>query len=875
MPEDKETELPEDMQPGIRPDFSLKALEEEDEASGQASGSEEPANSGYSSKSGAAASIGALKSAEETAKTPGVTSHGQDSSSSGGESSSLYNPKDSPRFKRIQQVLTSGGGRRGALIGGGVAGGTTIVILIISFSGFFSSLGLINLRENALGNSNGIVNRALQNRRNKNLGVVLKKLSVGDFEGSINKPKMKNSLERYGFKVTFDDDGKGKLTDFEYTSSKGETRALNLNAEDFNTEANRFFEGNLGQEARTAVKNSLKYDAATWRGKAAIRLWESMGVNFSNWLGRKPSEKAVTPKEQLADDLRNADDVKTQGGITREGGKPTDDLTDKDAKGNPIPGNEATDATSSIDGASQYAQQLQADPTIGDSGTTALGSRLVDSSDDLIGEAGGALTTTALAKDSTASMQSLLAKMATKFPGLAAQGAVKGISATAWVQTACRVRGTLNFVANTRNVLLSAELARFAVKFMVAADNQKAGLLNSQGLNILMLYAQSPNPANGRGYLQSGGIRYMMGDKTARVSDANISRYSVGRANVGVLGQITSFVDAVPLANNRTACRIVNNGLIQIGGFGIGAAFAIFGGGETGISEFIDGTTIGLTIAQELVFQIGTPLLIKTGAHMVFNGFENGEMVGDGLASGIGALQGMNAGANGLKPITKTKAAVLQKQVDQDKKFAMSKQSIAERYFGRNNPNSLLAKMAVVFPAGISSFVSSLVHYQASLFAPSGLFGSLARFTMPGRVQAATINDQCNGDEQITKYDIATDPFCNPVMADTPNLDIPQTETILKQNGQIDAQDNPVAGKEFANYISDCFRGRTGILYNANPKQDGTDSGAADNTCVESGIPLSGDSVGQNDRFAAYYGYMTDRDNIVQEVNGDFANASP
>jgi lysophospholipase L1-like esterase len=802
------------------------------------------------------ASPGQLNEAETS--TPGADK------SESSEASIPFNNNDKGKTGGIRSSLGNAfnlkGRRKQALVGGGIGG--IIIALIFGLIGL-SSLELVNLKENSIGRGNAIVNKVLNQRRNKAVATVLKKMSVGDFEESINNPKMQSSFEKHGFNLEFDEEG--KLTHFEYTSSEGETRAFNPRAPDLDAETEAFFAGSAGAEAKDAIGKAIHYDAATWRGKAATALWERMGVTFKNIFNRTPSEKAETDEAKLADDLRNADDIATPEEVSVTEVKPAEDLEPKDAKGNPVSGSSATDTSEGLSSgkAEEFEQKAKADPNYNPDISLGNDSELANAANT---------AASGLRADSEQAGEELVAKLAAQFPGLVAEGAVKGVQLTGALQVGCRVRGTLNFVANVRNVMLSLELARFALRFLTAADNQKAGIIQGDGLRLLLLYMHRPNPSNGKAYAQSGGIQTLMGNSNAQINPANLSRYSVGRSNNGVLGQISDFVNSVPGVNNKTACSIANNGLVQIGSAVVGLGFAIFGGSETGISEFLDGTTIGLTIAQELVFQIGTPLLIHTGAHLVFNGFENGEMVGDGLASGIGALQGMNAGANGLRPATKAEVATIQKEVDADQKVALAKQSIFDRYLGAKNPDSLLSRLAVSIPPDIFSLMDSGIHFMSTAFTPNGALSSLANLFMPRSVRAATANGQCN-DPQIVSHDLQADAFCNIVMAHTPNLDIQETEAVLKQTKQIDEKDNPVPSSEFDKYIKDCFSGRTGILYNPEVSENGTND-PNDNSCVEAGSPFPGDNVGRNDRFTTYYGYIVDRENIVQDVNKDFTNGA-
>lgn len=746
-----------------------------------------------------------------------------------------------------------------ALIGGGML--SFLIILFLTFSGF-SAFELINLRENMLGHGNRYTNNVLERRRARTFARILQKMNKGTFEKTVSQKKFQESFEKRGFILSFDD--KGKLTEFKFKASDGTIREFDMKNPDSVAATKAFFgDKGIGLEASRAFDKALSVKGGLWRGPATRSgVYRALRFLFYDWLDRKPSDKAKTNKQKFADALRNSDTpaVDASASKLKSADQLKEENTPKDANGNPIQ-TDAFDSSEAMDGKfnngispSEYASRMRADPTLTDEvlglGSNAIVDNLANNTEDAIVDGVSDISPEKLGG---AAMKGTL------------EGAVKGLNILGFLQGACEVKGVLNFVNNARNVMLSLELARFALRMFNAADDQKAGILSSTGLNLVMIYLHTPNPKNGKSYYASGGMRYIFGDKTAHPSKENLARYGVGRTDSGVLATIGAFINGIPGMNH---CNVVNNGFVTAGGFVIGLGAAVISGGTSAAAQAIPG--ILLAAAKEVAIQIAIPILIKAGAHMVFNGYENGEMAGDGWASGMGSLYTMVGGANGMRPTTVKQKAALEPYVQQWEQADLAEQSVFYRYFSLHNSQSLTTRMAMAMPHGFIGFSTAITNTATSIFTNAtslSLFSSL--FPKASAATDATVSPSCK-DPQVQKLGIATDPFCNVLMAAAPELDDAATENILRVNGIIDDQFNPTdanvgPGMSFNEYIKNCFSGRVGILYNADPDTEGSE-GVTDDTCTQSGTPLPGDTVGKYDRYAALYGYLVDRDAMVEDL---------
>lgn len=224
-------------------------------------------------------------------------------------------------------------------------------------------------------------------------------------------------------------------------------------------------------------------------------------------------------------------------------------------------------------------------------------------------------------------------------------GVASSFDVTTIIREGCRTKGTLEFVKNIRNTLMAIELAKFALKFYTIADHQKAGLVQASSVKLMSLYLA--------GSTGSGGMQWALNAGKASVSAEGLSRYGVGYADVGVLSAVSTFLGAFPLLDPST-CKIVNNTFTQIGSTIVGGIVAgfTFGGSATAIGGINLGASIGLTVANEVIFAVGTPLLIRTASSLVVDGWENYLQAGDALAAGDGAFKSQTAGANGGLPVS-------------------------------------------------------------------------------------------------------------------------------------------------------------------------------------------------------------------------------
>jgi hypothetical protein len=276
------------------------------------------------------------------------------------------------------------------------------------------------------------------------------------------------------------------------------------------------------------------------------------------------------------------------------------------------------------------------------------------------------------------------------------------------------------------------------------------------------------------------------------------------------------------------------------------------------------------------------------------------------LVAGAGAAAASNGSVNGARISTIAQATYLDLEAKRDERIEVAQTSIFDRYFNTKNEMSLANKLAMKLPMGLKGYTNAFVNGTqasvASIFAPA----SVAQRAFTATAYADTIgSDQCT-DETLNNLNVVTDPFCNPLVASIPNLDLQNTEEALRSSGYIDQNGQPVKGSEFEKYINNCLNGRFALLSPEEISTDGNND-PFDDTCIKQGDPLAVDKPetiyamrdigkpslldritgnarafaapedetripGRYERFTVWYGYLVDSKNIDQNINNDFSD---
>lgn len=818
-------------------------------------------------------------------------------------------------YAAIQGLAKGKNGKRNAGITGALVTGALIIIGFANFGGAFA---IQDLRSRLLGLGNAQVNFSRNYQRRGSIHKMMQKIKNGEnFKKNFDSDMLVEKLRNEGFIVELgelDEAGKRPLLRFGYESEKlGTTKYIDVDQPLYHKTNKAFYKGSFGNEMGRAYDRATSTEITLHKGVAGMGLFSKMGTKLKNWLDtKKRPDTADTDSKKFSYDLITSDQDTNIDGARYSGPTiDTEDKTDLDGSGKPDALEfQETVNTGLTDEAKKLLQEAQEDPAVLEEVAKAgeYADELAKASSTSM-KSGFAEGLDALRKESLDIATKIGGERGVKLAGNIGSAAIRAFDLTDWYNRACRVSGTINFIVNVQSTLFAFELGRFAVKFFVLADNNRMGLLSTEGVSLMMKYLTFKSATSAMTYAQSAGLRWRTGDKTAMVSNTNIARLSGSRAPTGFIGDAKTFFNN---ATSAGACRITNNGLVQVGAIVAGGVAAFFSGGTITIGQVA--ASIGLAVLEEAIFLIGEPLLMKVGMRLAVTGLEkDGLFAGEALAAGVGSYFAMNAGVNGLRLMTKPKAALLERQVLANARDAAAEQSLFERYLDIDNNESLLARTAASLPIGFSNSANAFSQrFVSSLGAVSAMpFGSMA-FGTGGKVYAAE-NSQCN-DPQVLKYNVEVDPFCNPIVASAADLDLTETENLLKRAGYITEDGTPVDreinGENFTKYIQNCHNGRPGTLYQAEIDKNGTEE-ETNSDCIENGEPVAGETVtereayaylnedieeptslfafmkpkkayaqtdeavgqglvGIRDRFATWYAYTVDERSTVDDINNDF-----
>lgn len=757
-------------------------------------------------------------------------------------------------------------------MGGGIFGTLAIVILM---SG---SLGLVNINQSLQGEGN-FVNRAIgyshQQRRMNSFSKIMTDAFKKGAQTELTK-QTKAKFQKAGFEV-IDERGaiKALKKDGVELVFDGSNKRLARDIAQLTggSEAERAFIRSFDGVAQESVS---RFSGIVTQQK----VWQRLGfVQLFDWIGaaRVKADTAADGNHRrvLFQASQEQKYLQTELRKSVEAGR-----IDVDDKGQPT--KQAIEVSDELEQKGQEASKKAAD-----SGYEEV---IVGSEKDAAGVADNADEVVDVLNKGEDATQAAASRLGGKIGGtfLAALGSV---DTTTPMRIACDTRGQLQFVKNVRNVFMAIELAKFAVNFHTIADHQRAGLLEESSLKLMSLYAA--------GMTGSSSFQWAINGGRTAVATTAIEKYGVGYADVGILAAIASFVNAIPGINPST-CEFVQNPLTQVGGTIVGgfialASFGVVPGVKLGLS-------IGLTVSYEVVKTVATPLMIRAVGGLVIDYYEDRIEAGDALVAADGVLKGMTGNANGGLGASTEFFAAQTAQANAIYEEQIAQRSFFERYLDTTSPDSLITKMAFASPPVPEALGQKIKTFAAN---PFGGTIDVATTLSGSRDDIVYAEEQCT-DSATVKYNIATDPFCNPIFSYAPVLDLENTENILKEHGYLAGGGEPQG--EFADFVENCFSGRTGVFHPTEVEKDGS-SPDDDPTCVvgvndeilDGEVPELFAGMSANDdrnwfakffsprasaqtqdverlptkkeRFGAWYGYLADRDNMTRQLTDNYGDA--
>lgn len=380
------------------------------------------------------------------------------------------------------------------------------------------------------------------------------------------------------------------------------------------------------------------------------------------------------------------------------------------------------------------------------------------------------------------------------------------IKITGPVDNACMVYGWIKTISLTSKVILAAQMARYAMIFLTTASQIKAGDAKPEDVtyvgDILTKIVNDENGNVSKAATDSFGYRY------AAYGDAGINReaspYVAGASFGGDIQTAVSMILALlpgSKAGMEQSCGVLANPFVQVGSLIVGAVGFFVGASEVKI-------TIQAAIAPAIAI-VGLFLPAMIGTILAGNLVDKntyGEASGNIITSGSGALLSKVASNGGGAIMTPADAQAymqVQKKVLAD--YAeYDRQTLSP--FDASSPNTLLGSVYTRFAPYISKSSGSAYGAFSSI---SSIVGSTLSSLLSPKARAVTQESytECK-DSSYRDLNIATDPFCNPVIGIPPKYLSDDPTTInnrLLAQGMIDETTGDPKGDTYKNFVSNCI----------------------------------------------------------------------
>ena len=380
------------------------------------------------------------------------------------------------------------------------------------------------------------------------------------------------------------------------------------------------------------------------------------------------------------------------------------------------------------------------------------------------------------------------------------------IKITGPVDNACMVYGwtkTISYVAKTVRAI---QMARYAMIFLSTASMIKAGDARPEDvayLGNIITQVVSINGKKTKSATDSFGYRYAAhGDKG--IDDA--ASTAVAGASFG--GTIQAVVDTIltPLkaVGGRKAmdkaCNILGNPIVQVGSAIVGIASFFVGVGEFKLSAQMVIAPLIAIVGAILPAMIGEML-----AGQIVGDNTYGERAGNLITSGSGGMLSKVASNGGNSILSKKDAMAymgIQKQVLAS--YAEYDRS-THSPFDASNPNTFLGSIYTRF----SPYLYNSNSPQDFIGSTFGIISSISSNLLSPITRAENTEEfnECK-DAALTEFDIAADPFCNPVVGIPPQylgVDPADLTDRMASKGLIDETSGEPKSDNYKKFVTDCI----------------------------------------------------------------------
>ena len=401
-------------------------------------------------------------------------------------------------------------------------------------------------------------------------------------------------------------------------------------------------------------------------------------------------------------------------------------------------------------------------------------------------------------------------------------GAVRTVGILGAADTACTVYRTGLAIEAGAKMVRAAQLARFAMTFLTAADSIKAGDATPEQVEFVgnivtatdsrkqievpvvdssnqTVMQKVDNPMYGKSAFDSPGYKVAAYNEAPKLSSIS-QQYTVGGTG-GLLGALSTFNAQAAnfVVNPRETCNFVQNGFVRVGSLIVGIAFGAVSGGTT------IAVTAGVNIALDVALSFAEKMLIDLAAGTAVDETTTGAQAGDAIFAGSAVIMGEVAAARGLSPLTMQGVenyTVAKAETD-------SLNVAIDRYEAKQAPQDITNKY---------TFVGSLAYNLNNLAITSNgnilsSLGTLAASPLKlatANAATSTFNperfQQCD-DPTYRDLGLAPDVFCNLRygLSDAEmSMDTMAVLDYMINNGHIDETTGEPKSDAFKNYVLYC-----------------------------------------------------------------------
>lgn len=724
---------------------------------------------------------------------------------------------------------------------------------IVSFFGNFAEL--IHIKEVITQEIGGVQGNVIRTRSGMLYSRMFFFREDGDFDGFKSRGKLTSVYENYrtenlltdmraeGFEVEFKKGPGGAFTGIVERIYDPNNPANTINTAD---EFASFWKKRGA--IRSALRNRYPDQSILWRARQTQRFYARFGLVRGNWLSNTRIGQKIDEIEAQTR-LNINERFKAYFRATIAGDASAGQFTVRPA------------ITDEVD--------ENGDPT-----SRAIGDIVGDQADDV---------RSTLLDDPTSRLEKAsdieVTKALTGSAKGAARGALLGATGIGAVSIACEIRAYMNTVEVGARTIRSSQLMKFASMILTQADGMKSHALSDEDTNLIMNYINREDPETGNNFFGTGSWDWASGGALGLgVLPDNFNNFSVGLSSgwAGALGGLNEAVRNIIGENGKTACEIATNPFVQIGAGIATIGIGILSGGTTltiAASQAAVGAALSAT--AEVAKAVALPYLISMAAGMVVSGDEYGPGVAGALVSGSGVMFGQKGADVGMRPVSRQRAVAIHNDVQEEQRFAMSQRNFYDRYLNPLAANSA-ANIALVKRPTLKGIARSLPQKISSVFSPDYIKTLLGATPVMAQEEVERYSHCPEAD--IIQNEIATDPFCNPVFAESQeileNVDPVDVLGYMINNDVVDGDGNildTAAGNQYRDYVELCFENpRVDVLRDEdNQPVDDCRIAGPDINMVSNGVNM--------ELYDVFRIYRLDRsigESIAQGINRDFESVS-